>query len=90
MSIKLPCINCLTLAICRTEYYKFIIDVPTQRYPMNVRQAIQDKCSIIKGYMHNDKGWLKLKEIMEFHEYMQLPYARASNQFKPIQRNQYR
>ena len=86
----LPCIDCITLAICRSQYYKFIIETPPQKYPTSVREAIEDKCSKLKSYTQNDRGCLKLKEIAAFHEYMQLPYARPCNQFKPIQRNQYK
>lgn len=73
---KLPCINCITYSICRSEYIHIISD--QEELFLNLRtiarEHLEDKCQLLSEYINPSK-LLALVDIraIELENYMTQP-----------------
>jgi len=74
---KLPCIDCITYSICRSEYINIISD--HEELFLNLRtiarEHLQDKCKLLNEYTNPSYSKLSIVHIraIELENYMTQP-----------------
>jgi len=63
---NLPCIDCLTLPICRSLYVKLLYEFASEYIP---RKNLEEKCCLLKSYL--EQTGCEESNKKDFHILMQ-------------------
>lgn len=75
--MKLPCIDCITYPMCRTEYMKFITSTVASNYLpedlMVARKFLTNKCSFLEDWIINIQTYGESYNALHAHFYLDPP-----------------
>lgn len=69
---SLPCKNCICLAICRSKYHSFEVEMRFQRKtPLShFLNHVEDKCSLISDYIYDQPTADIIERMDAVEDYM--------------------